>query len=364
MKNVLKKIFVYSLLSMFFIGFACTLLTSQKGRGYSGYIKRVKGYIGVEGSLYDFEKDLEKQEPFKQILKDIKDKQIFMFGDYHRSYQINLLATRMFIFLHKNANYDDLLINIDAEYQKEYDRWLETGEKLGNFVPYFTKPGEKLIRDYYKSLPKNRKFKIYCIKNAAQDEGETFTSLKTFMQKGGNDESFRVVVNSNRIKTFIRKLFDKNPDKKYFIYIPWRDTTKFSDMSFFNYEFETVGTYLNERNEHTKGEVISTVCAIRSGIVSFGDELVSVVPNDDFLNLPFLIESVIGFDENTYLLPLTKGHGKGYVLEQVENYPRGGWQLDTIAPPNQIALVETRYNKINKRWDYLFYFHMISPWKR
>lgn len=359
----MKKIVVYIILSILLIGLSFTLLTSQ-GRGFSGYIKRVKGYIKVEGSNYDFNKDLETQEPFKQLITDVKDKKIFMFGDYYRSYQINLMATKMFILLHKNANYDDLLMNIDVKYQKEYDHWLETGEKLGRFVPYFTKSAEKLLRDYYESLPQNRKFKIYCIKDAAQDEGETFTSLKTFMNEGGNDESFRVVVNSNRIKTFIRKLLEKNPDKKYFIYMPWRDTTKYSDMSFFNYELEMVGTYLNERNQYTKGKVISTVCAVRSGIVAFGDQLVSVVPNDDFLNLPFLIENVIGFEKKTYFLPLTAGHGNGYMLEQVENYPRGGWQLDALAPPNQTALVETRYNKINKRWDYLFYFHMISPWKR
>ncbi|MFW5799530.1 MAG: hypothetical protein ACOCV8_01845 [Spirochaetota bacterium] len=355
-----KKIISIVLLLILIFGVFTGFLSSQK-QPYANYIKRVKAYIRMEGFEFELYENLEEQKAFKVLLKDIEDKQIFMFGDYYRSKEVNLLATKTFIFLHKNAGYKDMLINIDYEYQDEYDKWLKTG-KTDNpeFVPYFTREGEKLLREYYNSLPEDEKFRLLCMSEAAQDEGETFTSRQEYMSNSegrGNDEAYREVVRGNKIKTFIRKLLDDNPEAKYFVYMNLKETSKYSDISFFKSEYERVGTYLNERNEITKGKVFSTTCAVRSGITNN----ITIVTLNSFNNLPFLIESVVGLDTKYYMLPLTKGFAKGSIFNQVRE---GGWSLDALSPIGTTALVDTIYNKINERWDYLFYFAMVSPWRR
>jgi len=357
----MKNKIIIILLILFAICFLTPILTSQDNEPYANYIKRVQNYIKAEGLQYELYEDFEKQEPFKNLLTEIKNKQIFMFGDYYRCNEVNLLSTKMFIFLHKNAGYKDFLIDIDAGYQDSYDKWLRKEQTPIDFVPYFTKEAEKILIDYYSSLSESKKFRILCMRNAEQDEGETFTSRIEYMNAGGDDEGYREVIAGNKLKTFIRKLLDKNPKEKYYIYVNAKETTKLSDMNFFKAEYERVGTYLNERNPITKGKVFSTACAVRSGRVAIGRDWVSVVTNDKLNNLPYLIENIMGINVKFMIIPLTKGFNKGAIFDKVRD---GGWQLDALAPQGGTSLVDTMYNSINKRWNYLFYFREVSPWKR
>lgn len=353
-----RIIFTIILIILIFISF--NILSSQK-QSYAGYLRRVQNYIKYEGKEYNFNEDLKGQEAFEMMLEDVGDNIIYMFGDYYRTKEINLLATKVFILLHKYKGFDHMLIDIDAQYQDDYDKWLETGEKDYYFLPYFTKEAEKILFDYYNSLPEQKKFRILCMKEAAQDEGETFTSRDEYLGLGGDDDGYREVVRDNRYKTFVRKLLEKNPYQKYYIYIKFTNTTKFSDMSFFKAEYERLGTYLHERNPISKGRVFSTVCGVRSGRTVIGNYIVSVVPNNSFNNLPYNIEQAMGIDTEFFVLPLTKGFAKGAIFDQVRE---GGWQIDSLAPAGDMPLVEVKYNKINKRWNYMFYFSLVSQWER
>lgn len=350
--------------------FISGLLTSQRKQPYANYIKRVKGYIKAEGNEYDLESNFSEQIAFQELLDEVKDKQIFMFGEYYMTKEVNLLASKLFVLLHKNLGFKHMLLNIDYEHQTDYDMWLETGNlQEGRFVPYFTKEAGKILRDYYKTLPVDEKFSIICMKGIEEDEGDTFTSREKYMaaSKGtGSDAGYRLVVRSNKLKTYIRKRLERDPEEKLFIYISYKETTKYSDLSYFSYEYETIGTYLNERNPYTKDSVASSVCVVRSGRLYIGRNKVSVIPHDRFNNLPFLIFSIFGYDVDTYLLPLNHsrmGVAKGEIFDDVQE---GGWQIDSLAPDNNVSvsLVDIQYNYIGKRWDYAFYFQMVTPWER
>lgn len=352
-----KKIYVI-LFILITVGLCSGFIISQQKEPYVNYIKRVKTYIKSEVFIYNSDEDFEKQDAFQEVLQGSSDKQIFMFGDYYRSSDVNLLAAKMFIFLHKNAGYKDMLINIDMEYQEDYEKWLKSEKTSSDFVPYFTKEAEKYLIEYYKSLPEDSKFKIHCMKNATEDEGETFISRVDYLDLGGHPEDYdKFIVPENRLKTYIRLLLEENPTEKYYIYVLQRETTKFSDIKWFRSEHERIGTYLHERNPITKGKVVSTTCAVRSGITN----QYTIVINNRFNNIPYLMELTLGLDVKTAMLPLMKGFGKGAIFDQVRE---GGWALDAIAPTGGVALIDTIYNKLNKRWDYLFYFDMVKPWKR
>ncbi len=353
-----RIIFILCILLLIFV--SAGLLSSQK-QSYASYLNRVQNYVQYEGEEFDLYEDLKEQEAFEMMLEDVGENIIYMFGDYYRTNEVNLLATKIFILLHKYKGFDNMLIDIDAEYQDEYDKWLRTGEKDYYFLPYFNKEAEEVLFNYYSSLPKQKKFRILCMKNAAEDEGETFTSREEYLGLGGNDKGYREVVRDNRYKTFVRKLLDENPYEKYYIYIKFTNTTKFSDMSFFTAEYERLGTYLHERNPISKDRVFSTVCGVRSGRTVIGGNMVSVVPNNSFNNLPYNIEVAVGMDVDFLALPLTRGFANGAIFQQVRE---GGWQIDSLAPVGNLPLVEVKYNKINKRWNYLFYFNMVTPWER
>ncbi len=85
-----------------------------------------------------------------------------------------------------------------------------------------------------------------------------------------------------------------------------------------------------------------------------------VMASDYPNNMPYIIEKATK-SAPSIVLPLTKGYGHGAMFEKVQE---GGWEMDSISRNGGRVLMRVMYNKINKRWDYIFYFREVTPWER